>query len=115
MRLIKYVIPSVIAGTLTLGALALADEKVVLSTKPIDITAEVPKKADGTYRQYSKGEWLPDTRVIEYQTDKDVGYQVIQYELRADGTYLRSFGEGPEALERSFDWVKISEFATSTP
>lgn len=115
MKLIKYIAIPVIASSVTLGALALADEKMPVSTKPVDIVASVPKKGDGTYRQYGKGEWLPDTRVTEYQTDKDVGYQVSQYELRADGTYMRSFGEGPEAPQRSFDWIKISDFATSTP
>jgi hypothetical protein len=114
MRQIKYLIPSLLAALIAITATSVFGAK--LDTRPVELKTEVvPLKEDGTYTQYAKDEWKPDTRVIEYKTDKEVGYQILEYELRAEGTFMRSYGEGPEAVERSFDWVKISDTATSTP
>jgi len=114
MQLIKYSIPSLIAAIIAITASTVFGGK--LDTRPPELKTEVvPIKEDGSYTQYAKDEWKPNTRVIEYKTDKEAGYQVLEYDLRVDGTYMRSYGEGPEAVERSFDWIKISDFATSTP
>lgn len=114
MQLIKYSIPSLFAAIIAITATTVFGGK--LDTRPLQLKTEtVPVKADGSFTQYAKNEWKPNTRVIEYKTDKEAGYQVLEYELRVDGTYMRSYGEGPEAQERSYDWVKISDFATSTP
>jgi hypothetical protein len=109
MKLIKYLIPVILAGSLTYGALA-AD----IVVRPIETEQAINKVATGKYRAYAKDEWKKDTRVYEYELDGQVGYRVLEYELRADGTYMRAFGEGPDTSQY-FDWIKISDFATSTP
>lgn len=115
INIVAIVLPPFFIASIALGAASFGN-KELLDTRPPELKTErVPKKQDGSFTQFEKGEWKPDTRVIEYKTDKEAGYQVLEYELRADGTYMRSYGEGPEAPERSFDWLKISDFATSTP
>lgn len=117
MLLIKYTLPVLLAASVSLTALAFGNIKrdVPLDTRPTELKESVPKRVDGKYTQFEKDEWKPNTRVIEYEKEGIPGYQVLEYELRQDGTFMRSYGEGPEAQERSYDWVKISDFATSTP
>jgi hypothetical protein len=115
-NIIAVVLPPLFVGSIAFGATVFGNKEPVLDTRPLELKTErVPKTQDGTYMQFDKGEWKPNTRVIEYKTEKEAGYQVLEYDLRVDGTYMRSYGEGPEATERSYDWIKISDFATSTP
>lgn len=117
MRLIKYVLPSLLAASLTLGALTFAggvEAPITINTKPVDVLEVVPMKQDGKYTQFSKDEWKANTIVNEYESEDGKGYQVIEWEARADGSYIRSYGEGPEAVQRSYDWVKVDGVATST-
>lgn len=109
MRLIKYILPVVLAGSLTYGALA-----AEIVTRPIDTEQSLVKAVTGKYRSYAKDEFAKDTRVYEYELDGVPGYRVLEYELRADGTYMRAYGEGPDKSQY-YDWLKISDFATSTP
>lgn len=79
------------------------------------ITAEQNvKNADGKYKHYKLNELAPNTRVDEYVSPEGPGYQVI--ETSADGKQIRSYGVGPEATSRSFDWrdIEPTKVATST-
>lgn len=53
----------------------------------------------------------------EYLGPKGAGYQAYIYKQDATGNRLvKSFGEGPEATSRSFDWRPLtSTTATTTP
>lgn len=109
MRLIKYILPVILAGSLTY--VALANEIV---KRPIEMEQSIIKTATGKYRSYAKDEFAKDTRVYEYELEGVAGYRVLEYELRDDGTYMRSYGEGPDTSQY-YDWVKIGDTATSTP
>lgn len=110
MRLINYLAIPVVAGVLSLTTLALGD-----TGRPISVEQDIAKNTTGKYRQFQKNEWKQNTIVHEYENDKGKGYKVLEYELRADGTYMRIYGEGPEAEDFTRDWFKISDSATSTP
>lgn len=59
-----------------------------------------------------------NTEVHVYETKAGHGWQAYEYGTTTiDGrTYRqwRSYGKGPEAVERSFDWMTLDEYVAST-
>lgn len=88
---------------------------ISITNPPTSVIDAVRAEYNGKYKFHPKGELRDDIYVHEYATaDGQSGYQIFQEEMRADGKYLRSFGEGVEATQRSFDWKLIEPLATST-
>lgn len=92
----------------TLGGDVIVDAKTaVINTVRSDLQK-------GGYKQYKKGELDSNTYVHEYKNESGSGYQIFEEEMRADGLYRRSYGEGSEAQSRSFDWKLVEPVATSS-
>ncbi len=52
-----------------------------------------------------------DYEVHEYYTPSgEIGYQIIMYETKNKVEYGKSVSHGPEASNRTWDWLEVSEF-----
>lgn len=91
------------------GTLSVEGNRIMLEQETIKII-------DGKYRQYKQDEYRPGLRIDEYVAPEGIGYQVIEYEDRADGKWVRAYGSGVQDKERTFDWrpVEPPKVATST-
>jgi hypothetical protein len=70
----------------------------------------------GKFKHYPKGVLGENIYVHEYVAPDGIGYQIFEQEMREDGLYERSYGEGVQSKERSYDWRLIEpiKIATST-
>ena len=73
-------------------------------------------KTNGKYKQQTEKTVGNITQAMSEYTapDRQKGYQVYETDKRADGVYIRSYGEGGEAKDRSYDWIKIGDYNTAT-
>lgn len=94
------------------AAVAIIGGGSLFASKDIETRQELHKLQTGKYEQFQKDELKKGTIVSEYVAADGPGYQVIEEEVRADGVYQRSYGKGPEAQRRAYDWKLIN--ATST-
>lgn len=75
---------------------------------------EVYRIRHGKYEEIKRGTISQDLEVQEYVAPGGAGYQVIEYDVRADGVYWRSYGKGPEQKQRSFDWAVLHPTTATT-
>ena len=99
------------SGYQTFGVVSKDEIKVETKAEEIEITQEAHKVETGKYEYREKRDGI---EIHEYQSSLGYGYQVFEEELRKDGTYKRSYGKGPEAEARSYDWVKLPEALPAT-
>ena len=108
----------ILAGILAVigGATIVGLDSKTVTTKEDAIVTQIEnvKAVEGKYKHFKEGELAPNTRVDEYVSPEGAGYQVI--ETSPDGKQIRSYGVGPEAIKRSFDWrdIEPTKVATST-
>ena len=83
---------------------------MLLSTKVSKIEIfENPKKG-GDFTQIKRlNKDNLDYEVHEYGNPKQGywGYQVLFYEQKEDGEYVKSVGYGEESKNRTYDWTKV--------
>ena len=116
----KWII-ALIFGTAVLAAgldIVIETPTELINTELTNITAiqSLAKIKKGKYQFYPY-------RIIngigyeihEYENPKgEVGYTVFITEQRDDGIYKKAISNGVEGLDRSFDWIKILNTATTT-
>lgn len=92
------------------------EEAVKQYGRPIQVKDDV---ASEIVEEQLIGEKLPpNVRVDVYETKKGWGYQAIEYGTTTiNGRTFRqwrSFGTGPEAESRTWDWTTIDEYIASS-
>lgn len=105
----KKILTYFLGGTLLLGA-----GSMTIESNRIAIEQELVKSQSGKYLQYKINEYREGIQIDEYVAPTGSGYQVYEKEERKDGIYIRSYGEGPEKEQRSFNWKLFQELSTTT-
>jgi len=121
LKKIKIWIIVFLFGGVALAAVSLPDLPVEIPVDFVELESDILKtqtnhiKKNDRYLQIKKTVIGNSTyQVTEYLGPRGTGYQVIATKREGDNILKKSWGEGAEAIDRSYDWKIIKTIIAST-